>query len=82
MQMVKCSTRGNCSHNWKLSSSKALFADSKQFSTVSLYLAMCLRDSKGKARALGDRCFNYFISLLPRLTVSHPFLIEWSLIRC
>ena len=48
--MVKCSTHGNClcSHYWKLSFSKALFADSKQFLAEVCILLCALETAKTK----------------------------------
>lgn len=76
--MLKCSTNGNGlhSHYWRHSFSKALSADSKQFSPVCLCFAMCFGDGKDKTRALGSRYMNYFISLLPTFAQSAYSLLD------
>ena len=76
--MLKYSTNGNGlrSHYWRHSFSKALSADSKQFSPVCLCFAMCFRDSQDKTRALGSRYMNYFISWLPTSAQSAYSLLD------
>lgn len=83
LQMLKCSANGRGFHSyyWKPSFSKALSADSKQFSTVSQCFAMCFRDRKDKTQALGNRHMNYLISSL-HTWAACLFFIEWFLIKC